>query len=35
MLIGIAFAVSLGAIGGLFPASNAARKEILVALRQV
>jgi len=35
MLIGIAFAVGLGAIGGLFPASNAARKEILVALRQV
>jgi putative ABC transport system permease protein len=35
MSIGIAFAVSLGAIGGLFPASNAARKEILVALRQV
>jgi putative ABC transport system permease protein len=35
MLIGIAFAVLLGAIGGLFPASNAARKEILVALRQV
>jgi ABC-type antimicrobial peptide transport system permease subunit len=35
MLIGIAFAVALGAIGGLFPASNAARKEILVALRQV
>jgi putative ABC transport system permease protein len=35
MLTGIAFAVVLGAIGGLFPASNAARKEILVALRQV
>jgi putative ABC transport system permease protein len=35
MLIGIAFAVLLGAVGGLFPASNAARKEILVALRQV
>jgi len=35
MLIGIAFAVSLGAIGGLFPAGNAARKEILVALRQI
>jgi putative ABC transport system permease protein len=35
MLTGIAFAVSLGAIGGLFPASNAARKEILVALREV
>lgn len=35
MLTGMAFAVLLGAIGGLFPASNAARKEILVALRQV
>ena len=35
MLVGIAFAVVLGAVGGLFPASNAARKEILVALRQV
>ncbi len=35
MAIGIAFAVLLGAVGGLFPASNAARKEILVALRQV
>jgi putative ABC transport system permease protein len=35
MLTGIAFAVVLGAVGGLFPASNAARKEILVALRQV
>ena len=35
MLTGIAFAVLLGAVGGLFPASNAARKEILVALRQV
>jgi putative ABC transport system permease protein len=35
MLIGIAFAVLLGAIGGLFPASNAARKEILTALREV
>jgi len=35
MAIGIAFAVLLGAIGGLFPASNASRKEILVALRQV
>jgi putative ABC transport system permease protein len=35
MLVGIGFAVALGAIGGLFPAGNAARKEILVALRQV
>jgi putative ABC transport system permease protein len=35
MLTGIGFAIVLGAIGGLFPASNAARKEILTALRQV
>jgi len=32
---GIAFAVILGAVGGFFPASNAARKEILTALREV
>jgi putative ABC transport system permease protein len=35
MLAGIAFAVILGAAGGLFPASNAARKEILTALREI
>jgi putative ABC transport system permease protein len=35
MLAGIGFAIILGAVGGLFPASNAARKEILTALRQV
>jgi putative ABC transport system permease protein len=35
MLAGIAFAVVLGASGGLFPASNAARKEILTALREI
>ncbi len=35
MLIGIAFAAILGAAGGLFPAGNAARKEILIALREV
>jgi putative ABC transport system permease protein len=35
MLAGIVFAVVLGAAGGLFPASNAARKEILTALREV
>jgi putative ABC transport system permease protein len=35
MLIGMAFAVILGAAGGLFPASNAARKEILAALREI
>ena len=35
MLSGMAFAVILGAAGGLFPAGNAARKEILTALREV
>ena len=35
MLAGIVFAVVLGAAGGFFPASNAARKEILTALREV
>lgn len=35
MLGGILFATVLGAFGGLFPARNAARKEILVALREV
>jgi putative ABC transport system permease protein len=35
MLAGIVFASLLGAFGGLFPASSAARKEILVALREV
>lgn len=34
MLAGIAFAVVLGAAGGLFPARMAARKEILTALRE-
>ncbi len=33
MAIGVGFAMIMGAIGGLFPARNAARKEILVALR--
>jgi putative ABC transport system permease protein len=32
---GIGFALLMGLLGGLFPASNAARKEILTALRQV
>jgi putative ABC transport system permease protein len=32
---GIAFALVLGAIGGLFPAFSAARKQILGALREV
>ena len=35
MAAGIVFAVVLGAVGGLFPARNAARKEILTALRQI
>lgn len=34
MLIGVTFAVFLGAIGGIFPARMAARKEILNALRE-
>jgi putative ABC transport system permease protein len=34
MLTGIVFAVVLGIIGGVFPASAAARKEILTALKQ-
>lgn len=35
MLTGIAFALILGSLGGLFPASTASRKEILTALRKV
>ncbi len=35
MLSGMAFALVLGAVGGLFPAMSAARKEILSALREV
>lgn len=35
MLAGIVFAAALGAFGGLFPAVNASRREILTALRQV
>jgi putative ABC transport system permease protein len=35
MAIGIGFALVMGAIGGLFPARNAAKKEILVALREI
>lgn len=34
MLTGIVFALVMGVLGGLFPASSAARKEILTALRQ-
>jgi putative ABC transport system permease protein len=33
MAVGIAFALVMGALGGLFPARNAANKEILTALR--
>lgn len=35
MLTGIVFAVFMGAAGGLFPAWNAARKQVLTALRAV
>jgi len=35
MIGGIVFAVILGSLGGLFPARNASRKEILTALREV
>jgi len=35
MLTGIIFALVMGTLGGFFPASSAARKEILTALRQV
>ncbi len=35
MAIGIAFALLMGALGGLFPARNASRKEILTALREI
>ena len=35
MVIGVTFALVMGAVGGLFPARMAARKEILVALREI
>jgi putative ABC transport system permease protein len=35
MAAGIAFAIVLGVLGGVFPARNASRKEILTALREV
>ena len=35
MAVGLVFAVVLGALGGLFPARSAARKEILTALREM
>ncbi|MBK5291544.1 MAG: ABC transporter permease [Acidobacteriia bacterium] len=34
MAMGIVFAMIMGAIGGLFPAASAARKQILTALRE-
>jgi ABC-type antimicrobial peptide transport system permease subunit len=35
MALGIGFALLMGAIGGVFPARMAAKKEILVALRDI
>jgi putative ABC transport system permease protein len=35
MMIGILFSLILGAVGGLFPARQAAKKEILTALREI
>lgn len=35
MAAGVAFALVMGALGGLFPARNAAKKEILTALRDM
>jgi putative ABC transport system permease protein len=35
MATGVGFAALLGALGGLFPAGSAARKEILTALREI
>lgn len=35
MAAGVGFALVMGAVGGVFPASNAARKEILTALREI
>lgn len=35
MALGVSFAVLLGAVGGFFPARMAAKKEILVALREI
>jgi putative ABC transport system permease protein len=35
MIIGIMFALLLGAVGGLLPARQAARKQILTALREI
>jgi putative ABC transport system permease protein len=35
MMAGVGFAMILGALGGFFPARNAAKKEILTALREI
>jgi putative ABC transport system permease protein len=35
MMFGVGFALLMGAIGGVFPARSAARKEILTALREI
>ncbi|HLY61427.1 MAG TPA: ABC transporter permease [Terriglobia bacterium] len=35
MITGVVFAIVMGALGGLFPAWNAARKQVLTALRAV
>jgi putative ABC transport system permease protein len=35
MVAGVGFAMILGALGGFFPARNAAKKEILTALRDI
>jgi putative ABC transport system permease protein len=35
MAVGVFFALVMGALGGLFPAASAARKQILTALRSV
>lgn len=35
MAVGVVFAMFLGAVGGLFPAASASRKEILAALRGI
>jgi ABC-type antimicrobial peptide transport system permease subunit len=34
MIIGVVFALMMGALGGLLPARMAAKKEILIALRE-
>ncbi|MEJ7605491.1 MAG: ABC transporter permease [Bryobacteraceae bacterium] len=35
MAIGVGFAMIMGALGGIFPARSAAKKEILTALREI